>query len=340
MISDERDSAQPMLKVNVIRGSAFSKRPGCSGDRLKELFLRYPYHRYGGYGINREAFLEALWKDAAGAENSFVTTDGGVSGGPAGIAVLGPSAWDSAYFGKNIKEIRYLVTASIELDGYPVARSLVKRAVPWCRSVNTDLLTARIDVNDASAVYALSSCGFALADTIVTFIYRRGSHLRRRFRSLYSVRYASHSDSAFLEALAERAFSKDRFHCDRRLNASAGGLFRNWIADSCRKVANGSDYVLVACRNDGRQAGFLSYVLDKECLSACGSRIIGRGLSAVLPDAPGAYVSLVNKILELTDEKYDTAEFSTQITNMEPVRIWQKMGLEFVGARHTFHKWI
>jgi len=334
------DSAQPMLKANVIRGSASSKRTGCSGGRLKELFLRYAYHRYGGYGIKSAAFLEALWADAAGAGNSFLTTDGGVSGGPAGIAVLVPSAWDSVYFGKDIKEIRYLITASTGLDGYPTARSLVKRAVSRCRSVNTDLLTARIDVNDAPAVYALSSCGFALADTIVTFIYRRGSRLRRRFRSLYSVRYASQSDSAFLATLAEKAFSKDRFHRDRRLSASAGGLFRNWIADACRKTSSGSECVLVACRKDGRQAGFLSYALDKECLSACGSRIIGRGLSAVTPDAAGAYVSLVNKILELTDEKYDIAEFSTQITNTEPVRIWQKMGLEFAGAKHTFHKWI
>lgn len=340
MISDERDSAQPMPKVNMISASAFLKKSSCSGNRLRELFLKYPYHRCGAYGINREAFLEALWRDAAGAGNSFLITDGGVSGGPAGIAVLVPSAWDSAYFGKDIKEIRYLITASPELDGYPAARSLVKRAVSWCRNVNTDLLTARIDVNDAPAIYALSSCGFALADIIVTFVYRRGSRLRRKFRSLYRVRHASHSDSAFLETLAEKAFSKDRFHRDRRLNASAGGLFRNWIADACRKTSSGSECVLVACRNDGRQAGFLSYALDKECLSACGSRIIGRGLSAVTPDAAGAYVSLVNKILELTDEKYDIAEFSTQITNTEPVRIWQKMGLEFAGAKHTFHKWI
>ncbi len=313
---------------------------GCSPSRgradgkcrrnLERLFLSYPYHRYHGYGIAMPVLLARRWRDvlSAGGRRDLLAGERGRGNGC--MTVLADSVWDSGYFGKKIKEIKYMIGADC---------ALLERAVSLCRERGVSLLTARVDSGDSAALSALSSSGFTRVDTILTFIYRKGAGTSRSYRSIYTVRRVRDDDHDFLRSLAGSAFTRDRFHCDPGLRTAAGGVFSEWIGNACRRPRRG-EHVLVACRNNGEPVGFLSYLLDRECLEACGTRIIGRGLSAVLPSASGAYVSLVSRVLELTDKSYDIAEFSTQAANSVPLRIWQKLGLEFAGAGHTFHKWL
>lgn len=66
--------------------------------------------------------------------------------------------------------------------------------------------------------------------------------------------------------------------------------------------------------------------------------VAGRGLSAVLPEAKGAYVSLVKAAIQNIFLHYDYLEFDTQLTNYEVIKVWQKFGFDFIRAKHTFHK--
>ncbi|MFA5363384.1 MAG: hypothetical protein WC335_09160 [Candidatus Omnitrophota bacterium] len=258
---------------------------------------------------------------------------------PAGFCILRKSAWDTACFGTGAGGIEYLIAGgNSESDKKKIKKKLLEAALQLSREKKIFFLNSKVESADIVSAHVLADSGFKLMDTIVTYAFLKKSRPRIvSLKGIFKVRNFQKSDLPCMSVLAAGSFSKDRFHADPRLRSRAGELFGKWLSGS---FLSGTNITLYTACKGGRAAGFLLYRLDEFWVKECGFRIIGRGLSAVSPEAKGAYIGLVNRVVRDVLERYDAAEFETQLTNLEVLRIWHKFGFEFTRARHTFHKWL
>ncbi|MEI6631769.1 MAG: GNAT family N-acetyltransferase [bacterium] len=258
--------------------------------------------------------------------------------GVIGLAGLFFLSWDTKHFGVNMARVDFLMAAG----GYPQAREVKKSLLSFlmklCWDKKIAYLSCRIDTADICTVHALEENGFLLMDTIVTYAFNRRRHPIPNMKDIYKIRLFRKTDLPALQDLAGRAFSKDRFHLDPHIAAEkASGLFKGWVKDSCAKR---SSHKVFVAQKSGEVAGFLTFELNKELERLSGYKIAGHGLSAVSPQAKGAYVSLVKAAVEEIVSHYDCLEFDTQLNNYEVIRVWQRFGFDFIRAKHTFHKWM
>lgn len=257
-----------------------------------------------------------------------------------GMLCVIPLAWDTHHFGMKMAKLLVLKRDAAGRRQAFDADQLLDSGIDLCQRQKIAHLTCRIDIDDIATAHALEERDFHLMDTIVTYLFRSTpEYALPSLRRLHSVRECRESDLAELREIAKKAFTKDRFHLDASFAPDkADALYAKWIRSFW--IRKRGSKILVACDASGRPRGFLAYQLNSALRECAGIKAIGRGLAAVQPGAKGAYVALVMDTVRDAMGSYDFAEFDTQLTNREVIRIYNKFGFRLVRSQHTFHKWL
>lgn len=255
-----------------------------------------------------------------------------------GFASLTYLLWDAKHFGFKMGKIGYLAAEGNYERAVAIKNKLLAYLFKLCKKEKIVHLSCRIDVSDTSGIHSLEVNDFRLMDTLVTYVFNRYKHNICGTKDLYRIRAFRKEDLGQLIHIAASTFTKDRFHLDPLIpGAKANVLFGEWIKNYCKNKT--SNKVLVAEDNKKSPVGFLAYKLDRELEKLTGIKIIGRGLSASLPESKGAYVALVKAVIQDTVKSYDCAEFDTQLNNYQVIKVWGRFKFDFTGAKYTFHKW-
>ncbi|MBM3255261.1 MAG: hypothetical protein FJZ08_03075 [Candidatus Omnitrophica bacterium] len=321
------------MKISVLDKKDFA--------RIYGLLKRYEFNDYRTYRmLDKDSLYKYLLRQCIAPMRCrdgllLIAEDNSQVIGLAGLFSL---PWDTKHFGVNMARVDFLMAATGHPQVLDLKKSLLSFLIKLCRDKKIACLSCRIDTADICTVHALEENGFLLMDTIVTYVFNRRRHLIPKMKDIYKIRLFERTDLSALQDLASRAFSKDRFHLDPYIPVEkANSLFKEWVKDSCAKR---SSHKVFIAQKSGEVAGFLTFELNKELERLSGYKIAGHGLSAVSPQAKGAYVSLVKAAIEEIASHYDCLEFDTQLNNYEVIKVWQRFGFDFIRAKHTFHKWV
>jgi GNAT superfamily N-acetyltransferase len=174
---------------------------------------------------------------------------------------------------------------------------------------------ARVPADDVARLLHLQVAGMRVVNVTLT--------LRRESDEVpvdggFEVREATAGDTELLD-IAERAFTRDRFHADPEIpDEVADRIKRDWV-DAYLRGERG-DRLLVAER-DGRPAGFLAEMVRD------GVSVIE--LIGVAPEARGSGAGAA-----LVAATPAPSEVGTQAANVGATRFYERLG--YVAARTAF----
>jgi len=256
------------------------------------------------------------------------------SGEIMGLATLEFLPWDTKHFGIKMAKIGYLMANGDYGQSLDTKNKLLSYLFTLCKKERIVHLSCRIDINDISSIHALEMNGFRLMDTLVTFAFIRNKHKIPNIRTIYPVRKCKKSDIPYLMDIARKSFVDDRFHLDPNIpKEKADSLYSKWVRNSWLR----KETIFVATRKN-QPIGFLTYRLYSDLVKIVNFKIMGQGLMAVKFEAKGALISLMQATFRDVNLHYDCVEYDTRITNYEVLQICQRLGLDFVRAKYTFHK--
>ncbi len=305
------------------------------------LLDHYEFHDYRGYRFLSENCLRAyLYADFLGALKLKDSLGVIISEHKrlVALAVVVFLPWDTQYFGQKMAKIDYFIAPGDQRRSTLLKADLLSILIKLCKKQGFVHLSCRIDTADLSGVHALEQNGFFLMDTVVTYVFNRHKHRLLKIKNMHKIRLFRKRDLPVLMKIAEQSFSKDRFHQDAHIPIKkSNGLFKEWVKSSCAESNLNKTFVV---QKNKTAVGFLTFALNKELEKLSGYKIAGHGLSAVKPQAKGAYVSLVKAAVKEVILHYDCLEFDTQLNNHEVIRVWQRFGFDCIREKYTFHKWL
>jgi len=309
--------------------------------KVAPILAQYGFNDYRAYRILEKGslakYLLADFLDSVHRKGSLILA-AQENGRILGLVAMTPLPWDTRHFGLKAGKLDYFMAGAGHSQALRIKEKLLEVLFKFCGDNNVAFLSCRADAGDITTVHALEKSGMLLMDTIVTYAFNRHKHRIPELKGIYKVSAAKSSDSPGLADIAGSAFSKDRFHLDVHIpHKKADGVFREWIKNSLKE---GSSQRVFVARKWSQPCGFLTFTLNRKLESCCKGRIAGHGLSAVSPEAKGAYIALVKAAIEETARNYDCLEFDTQLSNQEVIKVWQRFGFDFIRAKHTFHKWL
>ncbi len=309
-------------------------------SRLKLLLKDYRYNQYRNYRIADKKDLEnSILQEILG----LVEDGGELFAAELNLEIVGiicgsKLAWDSNYFGLKMAKIDFLITGKCCLEQAFIKDELILFLFKYYKSKKIQHVSFRIDTFDHLTINCLERNGFQLMDTLVTYILVDKRCRIPDLKCLYKVRNYQKKDLPFIMEIAEKNPWISRFSLDPFIpKDKANKFFKEWIKNCCSDISE--DIVLVA-EKGGKVKGFFTYRTNEHVYNVFGLRGVGRGISVVLPDAKGAFVSFLKSAIGKGKEEgqINLAEFDTQIWNYQSVKIFQRFGMEYVKSVVTFHK--
>ena len=320
------------MKINVLKKEKI--------NRIDDLVSSYEFHDFCTYGvldknILKEYLINQISHSLEGDKNLVLVAEDKKK--IVGLAIIDFLPWDSRIFKIKMGKLSYLISKGGYTGAVRIKNILLAKILDMCKKGHFTHLNCRIDIEDMSGMHILEKSGFKIMDTTVTFVFNREKHKIPLLRPIYKVRKYEKKDLSCITKIAKAAFSKDRFHLDPFLpEERSDSLYAEWVKNSSRK-----DRVFVAIDSSNHPVGFFTYKLYEDLALISNYKIMGNnGLMAVAASARGAIIGLMKAVFEDVILNYDCVEFYTQISNREVVRLFQKFNLDFIKARHTFHKWI
>ncbi|MDP3937709.1 MAG: hypothetical protein Q8R92_06195 [Deltaproteobacteria bacterium] len=258
------------------------------------------------------------------------------------------SPWESEHFGLPMATIAHIFARGEGNERAAIAAALLASLEGDARDRGFRHLRGMSDIEDTALLLALQERKFLLVDTLVTYISDNQrppaapppvdpSFTFETYRKEDFGRIDPGEISHIAKFMRE-AYRIDRFHADPRLpREKCHEVYVEWF----RNVFNGNwaDGVHLL-RKEGRVVGFLGFQYFAEIEARYGSKIIGRGLSAVLPEGRGGYSALTHATVNLCPYGSRHAEFDSQIQNFPVINVWVRNGLSFARGRYTLHRWL
>jgi hypothetical protein len=310
---------------------------------------RYPEHRW--YRLVKQDFatdylVHQVGRFLEGADSfGFVATRGS---GIVGFAVASPSSWDSDHFGIPMGTVPYVFSRGSHTERVTIAGKLLEAIEREARNRGLVHLRGVSDIEDTALLLAEQQRGYLLVDTLLTYIsdnqrppaappkpdpaFTFESYRKEEFGRI------DQKEIAHIVRFMRDAYRIDRFHADPRLpREKCHEVYVEWFHNTFKgEWADGVHLI----RKEGRVVGFLGFQYFHEIEKLYGSKIIGRGLSAVLPEGRGGYSALTHATLNLCPYGSRHAEFDSQIQNFAVINVWIKHGLSFARGRYTLHRWL
>ncbi len=307
-------------------------------DACVPLVAAYPYNDYRHYrAIPPKARVRILLSEierAAEEGHLWALKDGSRI---IGLAILTPLPWDSEIFGLPMARLDHLITAAEAQPRAHLLDRFLDDLVELARAQDVKHLSTRVDCADVEAVQSLERKGLRLMECLVTYLFEPRKDTLPRIKTFYTVRQYEPRDREALVSIAERMFAdyQSRFSADPNLpREGAQRLYVEWTKNACAGTM--ADYLFVA-EKTGTPVGFLAYRLNAHALKGAGVRIVGQSLSAVLPEATGAYIGLLKAALELGEKEHDFIEADAPLHHMTVIRSWQRLGFRLVRAKYALH---
>jgi len=310
---------------------------------------RYPEHRW--YRLVKQDFATDYLVHQVGRLLEGPESRGAVatkSGEIVGFAGLSPSPWESNHFGIPMAGVPYLFARGGRDERVAIAGALLDAVEREARSQGVRHLRGACDIEDTALLLALQARGYLLVDTLLTYISdnQRPPAAPPRIDPAFSFETYRKEDLGrikpeeieHISQFMRDAYRIDRFHADPRLpREKCHEVYVEWFRNTFKgEWADGVHLI----RREGRVVGFLGFQYFHEIEKRYGSKIIGRGLSAVLPEGRGGYSALTHATVNLCPYGSRHAEFDTQIQNFAVINVWIKHGLSFARGRYTLHRWL
>lgn len=313
--------------------------------KIRPLIANYEFNDYRNYRVFKDKVIEEyLFKQIGNSvlkNKDAIVVFAKEREEIVGLVSLVNLSWDTELFDFKMANISHLlIDNSYKYENsFEIKHKLMSFILQLCKNENIKHLSCRIDTSDFSSFHVLEKCGFKIMDTIVTYIFNGFKHNIPNVKELYKVRLFRNNDLNALLKLTTGSFLKNRFYKDIHLpKEKVDKLYREWVKNYCSNLENNRAFV---AEKKDEIIGFAIYKKNRELEELCGIKIFGSGLSAVSPQAKGAYPALVKAVIrDFISLSYVIAEFDTQVNNYEVIKIWQRFGLDFVRSKYTLHKWL
>ncbi len=219
-----------------------------------------------------------------------------------------------------------------ERFGHPVwtvrdepARSVLEHVAG---SPGRALYQAKVDANDVATVLELAAAGLVPVNVNTLLARAPGGEAAEPNAGL-EVREVQPTDTD-LAAVAERSFSKTRFHLDPRVpDIVADRVKRDWVVSYLEGTRGDTAYVAL---RDGHLLGFLLV------LATPTERVID--LMGVAAEARGAGVgaALVGRFVAESADCCQAVRVGTQAANPGGTRFYETQGFRAAGAVYDLHR--
>lgn len=264
-----------------------------------------------------------------------------LDGVPVGWLVIRRKPWETDVFGLRMAEVSIFVAPSGAAE-IPLRRDLLGAGLALAKEIDLEHLTCRVPTSSPGTIHCLEAAGFRTVDTLLT-LSRAATPLPEPDTggedSDLEIRLAYAQDLPELEALAEHAFTHDRFHTDPWLSrVDADRAHRVWVRNSVNGEA--AEQVLVLARRGSRSGqpgparGFLTLARQavgglQLCVPGLGAvheALRGRGWGRRLASAAVAWAHA---------QDCQFVEISTQAANVASARTHLAAGFKLLASSQT-----
>lgn len=306
-------------------------------EKIRPLIAKYKYNPYRNYKIfSKDLREKILFQQIAEILKNqegwcLIAKD---KEEISGLVTLIKLPWDTKHFGFKMAKIGHLICLDNRLID-----ELINSVIKNCLKEKIKHLSFRVDTQDFSTIHVLQKNGFYLVETLLTYIFTQANRISN-LKDIYKVREFKKRDLPYLEEIAQKSFSQNRFHIDPNISKEkADSLYSEWIKNA--PLDKDTAFTFVA-EKENQPVGFFTCKFNHNILKWTKMKVLGRGLAAVLPEARGAYISLIKMALHrgMNILKVDIGEFDTQVYNYPVIKTYQRFGMELVLARCTFHRWM
>lgn len=257
----------------------------------------------------------------------------------AGLVCWTHLRWDSEQLGMPVAKLDLLVSTGGYQEAFERKSALLRMAAEECRIRGVRYLTARVGAADLSTIHALGRAGFDMIDGILTFSMKLEDAVRRPVANGIEVRLFQPRDLDQVLAIAQSAYTCDRFHVDRVLAPGvADRLYAAWVRRSCS--GEEADAVVVAAK----QGRVLSYVACKLTGESAASGEPSAGIIILVATAErargqGVGSAAVQGALDwFREQGAQTAEVGTQMQNVAACRLYEQCGFRMSRMSLTFRR--
>lgn len=203
------------------------------------------------------------------------------------------------------------------------------------RSVDKVFAFSKVPVYSQEKISILSSLGFYLVDTNLTFSQKRENLIKSEERlnadnEAISIRLACESDADQVIGLAGRVFVQSRFHADPNITKElANRIKQKWVRNFF--LGQRGENMIVACL-DSRIIGFLLVLINSN------EKKLIIDLIGLDPDFHGKGLGgrMIEYLKSLNCE-YESVDVGTQIANSIAIGFYQKNNFILSKSQYVFH---
>jgi dTDP-4-amino-4,6-dideoxy-D-galactose acyltransferase len=253
-----------------------------------------------------------------------------------GFASLSLLPWDSQQIGLAAARLDYLVAEGPYPQQHETKKALLQHVVNEAMRRGIWHLSVRVDANDLSSLHVLEQAGFITVDSILTFALNVPDYKSEKVEHGFSIRQAVADDAEDVDraaTLAQKAFTKDRFHSDPLISKDrADQLHSVWTRNSCSGSV--ADVVLLA-EDDQNLLGFVTCKIQRDTAARLGQTVGTIVLVACDETARGRGVGRAMTMAALDwfqQNGCDVVEVGTQLRNITASRLYQNCGFRLVGS--------
>lgn len=229
------------------------------------------------------------------------------------------------------------------------AKELYLAFTDWAVQLGIVHVACRTGSDNRPVIDLFASFGLQPVDHVVLHLVRPGHPPRfPRLKAFHEIRAYRSEDREQIIGHCTGGFTTSRFVTDPDLpEEGKKQFFRSWAERICDGVM--SDRIWVAVDRQGSVVGFMGWKTQSNWLLHLDIKVAGEGLGAVLPSGTGAYVPMLRHcILDAFADRdengpkrpIDVAELETQALRTEVIKVWNRLGIEQVGSRRTYHHWL
>jgi hypothetical protein len=220
-----------------------------------------------------------------------------------------------------------------------IKEKLLREACRYSKAHGVKFLSIRVESDDHASIHALENNRFRIMDNLVTYIYRdrlmdQEKILFAQARRWFNVVPMKKQDLAVAGDLLVERFKMGHYLADPAISSEKSkAMYRRWLEGKFKKAA---DNDLFVAKRQNKVVGFSLLSLNTLLEQYTGLKSLHKGLVAVEASSSGCIIALMNAELKKRQD-LDFAEFETQTHNYAMLRVMQKLDMQPIRSRYTFH---
>lgn len=259
-----------------------------------------------------------------------------LNGKIAGLLTFSISDWDSKTFGMKMAKFGYISATGDYAQESAIKKGLLAKSLEYAGAQAVKHLSIRVASDDFSSIHALESRGFKLMDNLISYIISKDRKIvLPETKRWFSVKEITKKDlEAAGDLLADRCISGHYSFDPTIPRLKVMNMHKSWLESKFKDLKNNDIFVT---KRNGRIAGCSLFSFNALLKKYTGLKTLHRGIIAVEPSAIGCFFALADANIKKRRD-LDFAEFETQTYNYNMMYVLQKLGMQLIRSRYTFHK--